>query len=61
MAHEKNHDYHILEPSPWPFLGAVGGFLLLTGTVLWFHDVTPWLMIVGLGVVSTPCMSGSRT
>jgi cytochrome c oxidase subunit 3 len=24
MAHEKNHDYHILNPSIWPFLG--GGF-----------------------------------
>ena len=51
MAHEKNHDYHILEPSPWPFLGAVGSFLLLTGAVLFFHDVTPWVMVAGLGVV----------
>jgi cytochrome c oxidase subunit 3 len=51
MAHEKNHDYHILPPSPWPFLGAAGGFLLLTGAVLFFHDVTPWVMIAGLGVV----------
>ncbi len=25
MAHAKNHDYHILPPSIWPFLGAVGG------------------------------------
>ena len=24
MAHEKNHDFHILNPSIWPFLGAVG-------------------------------------
>ena len=23
MAHEKNHDYHIINPSIWPFLGAV--------------------------------------
>ena len=51
MAHEKNHDYHILEPSPWPFLGAIGGFLLLAGAVLFFHDVTPWVMIGGLAVV----------
>ena len=51
MAHEKNHDYHILEPSPWPFLAAVGSFLLLTGAVLFFHGMTPWVMIVGFGVV----------
>ena len=25
MAHEKNHDYHILNPSVWPFLGALFG------------------------------------
>jgi len=51
MAHEKNHDYHIIDPSPWPVLGALGGILLLAGTVLFFHDVTPWLMVVGLVIV----------
>ena len=28
MAHEKNHDYHILNPSLWPFLSALGAFIL---------------------------------
>jgi cytochrome c oxidase subunit III len=40
MAHTKNHDYHILPPSIWPLLGAVGGFVMLFGAVLWMHDVT---------------------
>jgi hypothetical protein len=31
MAHAKNHDYHILPPSIWPFLGAVGAFVMLFG------------------------------
>jgi cytochrome c oxidase subunit 3 len=26
MAHAKNHDYHILPPSIWPFLGSLGAF-----------------------------------
>ncbi|MDQ2093751.1 cytochrome c oxidase subunit 3 [Rhodalgimonas zhirmunskyi] len=47
MAHEKNHDYHILPPSPWPLLGSLAGFVLLFGAVLYFHDVTPWVMIAG--------------
>ena len=34
MAHEKNHDYHILAPSILPFLGSVGAFLMLFGFVL---------------------------
>ena len=29
MAHEKNHDYHILPPSAWPLLGALACFVLL--------------------------------
>ena len=36
MAHEKNHDYHILNPSIWPFLSAVGAFILLLGSVFYF-------------------------
>lgn len=47
MAHEKNHDYHILPPSAWPLLGALAGFILLFGSVLYMHEVTPWVMVVG--------------
>jgi len=47
MAHEKNHDYHILAPSAWPLLGALAGFIMLFGAVLYFHEITPWVMIVG--------------
>jgi cytochrome c oxidase subunit III len=48
MAHEKNHDYHILPPSIWPFLGAVSAFVMLVGAVLWMHDMGPWLFLMGL-------------
>jgi cytochrome c oxidase subunit 3 len=51
MAHAKNHDYHILAPSWWPFLGAVGGFVMLFGAVLWFHDSGPWMFLIGLVAV----------
>ena len=52
MAHEKNHDYHILSPSIWPFFGAVAGFVMLFGAVLFFHDKGPWMMLAGLlGVI----------
>ena len=45
MAHEKNHDYHILAPSPWPLLGAVGAFVMLFGGVMWMHDGGRWLSL----------------
>ena len=52
MAHEKDHDYHILNPSIYPLLGAVFGFIMLFGAVLFFHDNGPWVLIAGfLGVL----------
>ncbi|MBM9593745.1 cytochrome c oxidase subunit 3 [Roseitranquillus sediminis] len=52
MAHEKNHDYHILHPSVWPFLGAVGGFIMLFGGVIWMHGSGPWTFLIGAVVVA---------
>ena len=31
MAHAKNHDYHILPASIWPFLASVAVFVMLFG------------------------------
>ena len=54
MAHARNHDYHILTPSIWPCFGAVSGFLMLFGAVLWMHGVTAWLFWIGVaGVLYT--------
>lgn len=55
MAHEKNHDYHILNPSIWPFAGAVAGFVMLFGFVLMVspqvENNSPWLFLIGLAGV----------
>ncbi len=58
MAHEKNHDYHILPPSLWPLLGAVAAFVMLFGAVLWMspqvENNQPWVFLLGLaGVLYT--------
>jgi cytochrome c oxidase subunit 3 len=47
MAHAKNHDYHILTPSIWPFLGSVAAFIMLFGAVKWMHDSGPWVFLIG--------------
>ncbi len=39
MAGAKNHDYHILPPSIWPFLSSMSTFVLFFGAVLWMHDM----------------------
>ena len=61
MAGHKNHDYHILPPSVWPFVGAVGGIVMLGGAVLWFHDHGPWIRSSASCSCSTPCGPGGRT
>ncbi|MEI4487669.1 cytochrome c oxidase subunit 3 [Frigidibacter sp. MR17.14] len=51
MAHSKNHDYHILPPSIWPFMAAVGAFVMLTGGVHFMKSSSPWMFLVGLILV----------
>ncbi|CTQ70110.1 cytochrome c oxidase subunit 3 [Roseibium alexandrii] len=36
-AHTKNHDYHLVEPSPWPFIASVGAFILALGSIAWMR------------------------
>jgi cytochrome c oxidase subunit 3 len=36
MADQK-HPYHLVDPSPWPALGALGAFLLAAGAALGMH------------------------
>ena len=55
MAHVKNHDYHILPPSLWPFLGATAAFIMLVGAVAWMKGIEvsgiaitgPWMFLIG--------------
>ncbi|WP_319515979.1 cytochrome c oxidase subunit 3 [uncultured Cohaesibacter sp.] len=53
-AHSKNHDYHIIDPSPWPIIASVSAFLMAIGAVTMFHDGTSLILIAGtLGVLYT--------
>ncbi len=53
-AHAKNHDYHLVDPSPWPVVGAASAFVTAIGAVLYFHGYGPWLLIPGfLGILYT--------
>ena len=55
-AHAKQHDYHLVDPSPWPLVGASGGLTLAVGAVLYFISKkagTPhaWYLLPGLIVI----------
>jgi len=37
MAGAKNHDYHILPPDIWPFIGAFSALTMAIGGIMWMH------------------------
>jgi cytochrome c oxidase subunit 3 len=43
------HPYHLPDPSPWPIVGAVGGFLIVFGIILAAHYGN--YMVLGLGTI----------
>jgi len=50
-THAKNHDYHLVNPSPWPIVGAVSAFILAVGAVTWMHGGTWIIMTLGFLMV----------
>jgi cytochrome c oxidase subunit 3 len=39
-AHAKNHDYHLVDPSPWPLLGSVSAFVMACGAIMLMKDLS---------------------
>lgn len=51
-AHSKNHDYHLVDPSPWPFVGSVSAFITAVGAIVFMHNHgNPWVLILGFLLV----------
>ncbi len=50
-AHAKHHDYHLVNPSPWPFLGGFAAFILAVGAVRWMHGGHWAVMALGFALV----------
>jgi len=52
-----NHPYHLVEPSPWPAVGAVSAFLLAVGLIVWMRhmfDAAPIVFALGaIGIAYT--------
>ncbi len=50
-AHAKQHDYHLVNPSPWPFLGSLGAFAMALGGISYMHGASLLWMVPGLLMV----------
>ncbi|MFL4989525.1 MAG: cytochrome c oxidase subunit 3 [Microvirga sp.] len=56
MAGAKTHQYHIVNPSIWPLVGAVSALCFFAGMVRWMHSLPygGYIMIAGLiGIAAT--------
>ena len=46
QAHAKQHDYHLVDPSPWPFIGSISALAIL------FYAVT--VVKLGPAIMNRP-------
>ena len=52
MAGAKSHQYHILPPSIWPFIGAFAALALFGGGVMWMHGHQAGPYVAGAGLIA---------
>nr|YP_009734562.1 cytochrome c oxidase subunit III [Microzoanthus occultus]QIB71116.1 cytochrome c oxidase subunit III [Microzoanthus occultus] len=45
------HPYHLVDPSPWPYIGSCGALFVTIGSVMYFHYSQPWVMYMGMIVI----------
>jgi len=57
-AHANQHDYHLVEPSPWPIIGGISAFITAVGLIIWMRSMGdgeglfglhgPWVFLTGM-------------
>ena len=51
MSAEKKHDYHLVDPSPWPIYVSFSCLVLAIGAVYYMHSDVSWGMYLGLALL----------
>jgi cytochrome c oxidase subunit 3 len=56
-SHSKEHDYHLVDPSPWPLLASIAALVMAVGAIIWmkslgggagvFGVTGPWVFAAG--------------
>jgi cytochrome c oxidase subunit 3 len=47
-THAKHHDYHLVNPSPWPAVGATFAFVTAIGLIVWMRSLGDGAGLFGL-------------
>lgn len=60
-SHTKHHDYHLVDPSPWPLLASIAAFTMAIGAIIWMQSLNdgpglfgltgPWVFAVSFAIV----------
>ena len=59
QGHTKNHDYHLVDPSPWPLFASIGALAMAIGAIVWMRTSQgglfglkgPYLFLFGAATV----------
>lgn len=51
MVGKKTHPFHLVSPSPWPFVGALAALIFMIGLVLFMHNQGLYVILMGLFLV----------
>ena len=52
LQNNQRHPYHLVDPSPWPLSGALGGFALTFGGVMFMHGYSGGWSLFCLGFLT---------
>ncbi len=47
----KGHPFHLVDPSPWPFVASISVLTLAIGGVLWMHQIDKIVFCAGLALL----------
>ena len=45
-AEKKKHDFHLVDPSPWPIYVSFATLVLAIGAVYYFHSKALWFCLL---------------
>ncbi len=61
-GHSQEHDYHLVDPSPWPIMASLSTFVLAVGAIIWMRTISageglfgfegPTVFYIGLALVT---------
>jgi len=51
MLNQQRHLFHLVDPSPWPFVSSLAAFTLMSGSVMYFHSFNQGSNVMFLGFI----------